>query len=138
MVIHSPFTMWDHNNLDLLPDNRAGLVERVRATLADVIRRAEDTHCQLVIENIEDKDRADRLRLARARDSDKVCVSQDAGHAHYAQVSTGAPPVDYYADAAGVSLAHVHLQDSDGYADRHWRREKVTSAGQHCSGRRDG
>ncbi|MDQ9782790.1 hypothetical protein RF094_08785, partial [Serratia marcescens] len=41
-------------------------------------------------------------------------------HANYAHHSTGAPPVDYYVDAAGDMLTHVHLQDTDGYADRHW------------------
>ncbi|TIW76161.1 MAG: sugar phosphate isomerase/epimerase, partial [Mesorhizobium sp.] len=34
--------------------------------------------------------------------------------------STGAPPVDYFVRAAGNRLQHVHLQDADGYADRHW------------------
>jgi sugar phosphate isomerase/epimerase len=52
--------------------------------------------------------------------SKNVRVSLDTGHAHYAHASTGAPPVDYYVDAAGDMLTHVHLQDSDGYADRHW------------------
>jgi sugar phosphate isomerase/epimerase len=47
-------------------------------------------------------------------------VSVDTGHAHYAHVSTGAPPVDVFVRAAGARLAHVHLQDADGYADRHW------------------
>ena len=28
--------------------------------------------------------------------------------------------VDFYVEAAGDALAHVHLQDTDGYADRHW------------------
>jgi sugar phosphate isomerase/epimerase len=28
--------------------------------------------------------------------------------------------VDVYVRAAGGALRHVHLQDSDGYADRHW------------------
>lgn len=40
MVVHSPFTTWDHNNLDLYPDNRGNIVERVKATLAEVIARA--------------------------------------------------------------------------------------------------
>src|SRR5215831_7586113 len=93
MVIHSPFTTWDHNNLDLLAENRGNLV---------------------------DKDPRDRVRLAKALESPKVRVSLDTGHANYAHVSTGAPPVDYYVDAAGDMLAHVHLQDSDGFADRHW------------------
>jgi sugar phosphate isomerase/epimerase len=30
------------------------------------------------------------------------------------------PPVDYYVDAADDDLAHVHIQDTDGYSDRHW------------------
>ena len=31
-----------------------------------------------------------------------------------------APGVTVVSDAAGDQLAHVHIQDSDGYADRHW------------------
>jgi sugar phosphate isomerase/epimerase len=120
MVIHSPFTTWDHNNLDMQPDNRANLIERVRATMSDVIACAEQANCEIVIENIEDKDPQDRVNLAQAFGSAKLRVSLDTGHANYAHVSTGAPPVDYYVEAAGNMLTHVHLQDSDGYADRHW------------------
>jgi sugar phosphate isomerase/epimerase len=120
MVIHSPYTTWDHNNLDLYPGGREAVIERVRATLTDVIRRAERIGCELVIENIEDKDPHERVRLAKALDSKNVRVSIDTGHAFYAHISTGAPPVDYYVDAAGDMLTHVHLQDTDGYADRHW------------------
>jgi len=46
--------------------------------------------------------------------------SLDTGHANYAHISTGAPPVDYYVETAGDMLTHVHLQDTDGFADRHW------------------
>ncbi|MDQ8732267.1 sugar phosphate isomerase/epimerase family protein [Bradyrhizobium sp. LHD-71] len=120
MVIHSPYTTWDHNNLDLYPGNREASIERVQATLSEVIRRAEQIGCELVIENIEDKDPHERVRLAKALNSKNVRVSLDTGHAHYAYTSTGAPPVDYYVDAAGDMLTHVHIQDSDGYADRHW------------------
>jgi sugar phosphate isomerase/epimerase len=49
-----------------------------------------------------------------------VRVSLDTGHANYAHLSTGGPPIDYYVHAAGDLLHHVHLQDTDGYADRHW------------------
>lgn len=120
MVIHSPFTTWDHNNLDVTPGSREGLIERVRATLGDVIARAEQSGCEIVIENIEDKDPRDRVNLAAALGSAQVRVSLDTGHANYAHQSTGAPPVDYYVGAAGDMLSHVHLHDSDGYADRHW------------------
>ena len=120
MVIHSPFTTWDHNNLDLYPDARSSLLERVRSTLVEVVARAENTGCEIVIENIEDIDPHARVQLAAAFGSKSVRVSLDTGHAYYAHMSTGAPPVDYYVDAAGDQLAHVHIQDSDGYADRHW------------------
>lgn len=120
MVVHSPYTTWDYNNLDLYPGNREAVIERVQATLSDVIRRAEQIGCELVIENIEDKDPHARVQLARALNSKNVRVSLDTGHALYAHMSTGAPPVDYYVDAAGETLTHVHLQDADGFSDRHW------------------
>ncbi|MBN2629521.1 MAG: sugar phosphate isomerase/epimerase, partial [Rhodobacteraceae bacterium] len=47
-------------------------------------------------------------------------VSLDTGHAELAHGRYNAPPVvDFIAAAAG-HLGHVHLQDADGYADRHW------------------
>jgi sugar phosphate isomerase/epimerase len=120
MVIHSPFTTWDYNNLDINPGSREALTERVHATLNDVVARAENIGCELVIENIEDKDPLARVQLAKSFNSKAVRVSIDTGHAHYAHVSTGAPPVDYYVDVAGEALTHVHIQDTDGYSDRHW------------------
>lgn len=120
MVIHSPFTTWDHNNLDMYPGARDALTERVHRNMTAVVRRAEDQGVTLAIENIEDKDPHARVALARSFDSPAVRVSLDTGHAMYAHGATGAPPVDYYVRAAGPMLAHVHLQDADGYADRHW------------------
>lgn len=120
MVIHSPFTTWDYNNLDINPGAGDAVVERVHLTLKDVVARAESIGCELVIENIEDKDPFARVALAKSFNGAAVRVSIDTGHAHYAHVSTGAPPVDYYFDAAGDALAHVHIQDTDGYSDRHW------------------
>ncbi len=120
MVIHSPITTWDHNNLDMMPGGFNSLIERTHATLKEVVARAENIGCELVIENIEDKDPALRVALARSFNSQAVKVSIDTGHANYACHSTGAPPVDYYVGAAGDMLAHIHVQDTDGYADRHW------------------
>jgi sugar phosphate isomerase/epimerase len=120
MVIHSPYTTWDYNNLDAFPGAQATMIARVQECLAPVVKRAEDIGCELVIENIEDKDPLARVRLAESFQSPAVKVSIDTGHAHYAHVSTGAPPVDVYVHAAGAQLNHVHLQDMDGYADRHW------------------
>lgn len=120
MVIHSPYTTWDHNNLDQYDTGHSGVIERAHETLRTVVRRAEAQGVQLVIENIEDMNPADRLHLARSFDSDAVKLSIDTGHAHYAHVTNGAPPVDYFVKSAGNMLHHIHLQDAEGYADRHW------------------
>ena len=120
MVIHSPYTTWSYNNLDNLPDARQEVVDLTHATLDPVVGRAEDLGVTLVIENIEDKDPDIRCALARSFDSPSVRVSIDTGHAHYAHGSTGAAPVDYFVHRAGNLLEHVHLQDADGHADRHW------------------
>ena len=120
MVIHSPLTTWDHNNLAQYPRGRENLIDRTHTTLSRVVARAEQLGCVLVIENIEDLDPTFRSELADSFGSDHVAVSIDTGHANYAHWSNGGPPVDYYIHAAGERLAHIHLQDTDGHADRHW------------------
>lgn len=120
MVVHSPYSTWDYNNLDNYDGGRDRMIELCHLTMKDAVARAGDIGCELVIENIEDKDPHDRVRLADSFNSKAVAVSIDTGHAHYAHGSTGAPPVDYFVKAAGNRLRHVHLQDADGYADRHW------------------
>lgn len=120
MVVHSPYTTWDQNNLDNSRNGRPDLIGRVHQTMTEVVRRAEDQGVTLVIENIEDIDPMDRRRLAESFDSPAVRLSIDTGHAEYAHGATGAPPVDYFVSSAGDMLEHVHLQDADGYADRHW------------------
>ncbi|MBL8574923.1 MAG: sugar phosphate isomerase/epimerase [Hyphomicrobiaceae bacterium] len=120
MVIHSPYTTWDYNNLDNNPGSRVQIIERCHDALRTVVARAEELGVTLVIENIEDKDPMARVELARSFESKAVRVSLDTGHANYAHGSTGAPPVDYFVRVAGDMLHHVHLQDTDGHADRHW------------------
>ncbi|MGF1650564.1 MAG: sugar phosphate isomerase/epimerase family protein [Hyphomicrobiaceae bacterium] len=121
LVIHSPFTTWDWYNAPTRPASREAKVGRVHDVMRDAVRLAEGEGVVIVIENIEDKDPGARVALARSFGSQAVKVSLDTGHAHYAHRATGAPPVDLYVSAAGADLAHVHLQDGDGYADRHWR-----------------
>ena len=121
MVVHSPFRTWDSYNDGNRPGRRERKINRVRKTLGHIVKRAEDAGVTIVIENVEDKDPGVRVELARSFDSPAVQVSLDTGHAHYAHGATGAPPVDYYVRAAGDLLSHVHLQDADGFADRHWR-----------------
>lgn len=120
MVIHSPYTTWDHNNLDNNPTGRDMVIENTHATIGAAVKRAEDQGVTLVVENIEDIDPADRRTLVQSFDSPAIRLSIDTGHAHYAHGSTGAPPVDYFVHSAGELLNHIHLQDADGYADRHW------------------
>lgn len=120
MVVHSPYTTWDYNNLDYNPGGREELVTRVHETMGDVVSRAESMGVTLVLENIEDKDPHARVELVKTFNSSAFRVSLDTGHANYAHGSTGGPPVDYYVHAAGDWLEHVHLQDTDGHADRHW------------------
>ncbi|MDN5788478.1 sugar phosphate isomerase/epimerase [Pseudorhodobacter sp.] len=120
MVIHSPITSWDHGNQMASAHDAMIQIERVRFTLGPVLKRAEDTGVGLVLENIEDIDPAARCRMVDALNSPALKVSLDTGHAQYAHVTTAAPPVDAYVMAAGKRLDHVHLQDSDGFADRHW------------------
>lgn len=126
MVIHSPFTTWDWFNFGDNPrsGNRPSAFEakmdRVLALLAPAVARAEAEGVTLVIENIEDIAPGFRRELATRFASDAVRLSIDTGHAHYAHCATGAPPVDYFVTDAGAMLAHVHLQDADGFADRHW------------------
>lgn len=120
MVVHSPFTTWSYFNNRKAGASEQALLELCHAALDEVVARAETIGCVLVIENIEDIDPLARLRLADSFNSPAVALSIDTGHAHYAHGRTGAPPVDYFIRAAGNSLQHIHLQDADGYADRHW------------------
>jgi sugar phosphate isomerase/epimerase len=120
MVIHSPVTSWDHGNQQVNAFDAMIQIERVRHTLGPVLKHAENTGVGLVLENIEDIDPAARCRMVDALGSPALSVSLDTGHAQYAHYACGAPPVSAYVTAAGERLNHVHLQNSDGFADRHW------------------
>ena len=121
MVVHSPFMTWDWYNHDAWPGSKAGQIERVHDSLGEAVKRAEDAGVTIVIENIEDKDPGPWIELVSSFDSPAVRASLDTGHANYAHGATGGPPVDYFVRQAGKLLAHVHVQDTDGFADRHWR-----------------
>ncbi len=120
MVLHSPFDHWDHHNLDNGPRDRERRVGAVLETLEPAIARAEDAGVELVLENIQDIDPGLRRAVVEQADSPALRLSVDTGHAHWAHTVCGAPPADRFISGAGALLAHVHLQDTDGYADRHW------------------
>ena len=120
MVIHSPIIAWYHENLDNADDGWAQMQERVHAAIGAAVARAADMGVEMVVENIADRDPAARVRLVESFDSPGLKVSIDTGHAAYAHGICGAPAVDRYVRAAGNLLAHMHIQDADGFADRHW------------------
>ena len=120
MVVHSPFNHWHHQHFYYTPDLRDRLFEASHTNLMPAVKRAEEIGCTLMIENITDVDPAERVRLVESFDSDAVRVSLDTGHAHLMRGMADAPPVDYFVTAGGSLLDHLHLQDADGHADRHW------------------
>jgi sugar phosphate isomerase/epimerase len=120
MVIHSPYTPWDHANLDNFPRGRERAIENAHAAIGAAVKRAEAQGVTLVLENIQDIDPGERARLAESFGSAALRLSIDTGHAHCMHRTHGAPPVDYFVQRAATALEHVHLQDTDGYADRHW------------------
>ncbi len=120
MVIHSPFDLWDKHNLSNGPNDFEKRISGVLETLGPALRRAEQLGVTLVLENIKDVDPAHRRAVVEAAGSSALRLSVDTGHANWAHHMAGAPPVDRFISEANDLLAHVHLQDTDGYADRHW------------------
>lgn len=121
MVMHSPYTSWYQNNRLAQPNYAEAKLERVHLVLDPVVARAEQLGVTLVLENIQDVDPSTRRALVDSFNSKAFALSVDTGHAQLARRAAGAPPVDYFVRDAGNQLQHVHLQDVDGHADRHWR-----------------
>jgi len=120
MVLHSPYTAWYQNNVFSFPGYPEAKMARIHEVLTPVVRAAEDAGITLVLENIQDVRPETRRALVDSFGSSAIALSIDTGHAQLARRMSGAPPVaDFVCDAAD-QLAHVHLQDLDGYADRHW------------------
>lgn len=120
MVIHSPLAFLGAPGSLTAPSiGTASLFDVVHETLAEVVRLATDAGVILVIENIFDHHPLMLTDLVRSFGSPNVRQSLDVGHA-YINYLRGAPPPDYYIKTAGDLLAHLHLQDTDGYSDRHW------------------
>lgn len=120
LVLHSPYGRWFAWNRLNYEGYEQNLLERVHGIMDPVVKAAEDKGITLVIENILDVDPATRRAMVDSFDSDAIALSIDTGHAHLARRMSGAPPVDYFVRDAGDQLRHVHLQDLDGHADRHW------------------
>jgi len=121
MVVHSPLQFLGSPESITTPmmGSRATLFDLIHETMDEIVKQAESIGCMLVIENIFDKLPLLLTDLVKSFDSDCVRQSLDVGHAYINYVE-GAPPPDYYVREAGKLLGHVHLQDTDGYSDRHW------------------
>lgn len=120
MVLHSPYNRWYQWNRLNKPRYDETKLARIHDIMTPVVATAEDMGITLVIENILDVDPAHRRMMVDSFNSDAVALSIDTGHAHLARRMSNAPPVDYFVRDAGDQLKHVHLQDLDGHADRHW------------------
>lgn len=120
VVIHSPYDGWHRNNLLNFPGYAEGRAARCAETLGPVLEVCAREGVALVVENIQDADPAHRRAMVEGIGSDWLRLSIDTGHAQLARRMSGAPPVDYFVRDAGTLLSHVHLQDVDGHADRHW------------------
>jgi len=120
MVMHSPFNHWDTLNRCNYPNSLQMKLDAAMLVLEPVAARARDIGCGLMLENIEDADPTLRHTLCREVGTDVMRLSVDTGHAALAHGQNDAPPVVDFILAAGADLGHVHLQDADGWADRHW------------------
>lgn len=120
MVLHSPYTLWYQNNIFSSPDYATSKLGRIHDILGPVVRAAESMGITLVIENIHDVRPETRRAMVDSFGSKAIALSIDTGHAQLARAMSGAPPVEDFVRDAGQQLAHVHLQDVDGHADRHW------------------
>ena len=120
MVVHSPFNFWHVLNYTNYPHLRPALMKACTDCLVPVLARAAEHGVTLALENIDDTSPADRADLADMIDHPNLRLSVDVGHADLAHNNYNAPPALDVLNHAANRLAHVHLQDVDGHADRHW------------------
>ena len=122
MVVHSPFDNWHEFNRRNVFEGQTLLgrvVEAVKEVMGPALKLGETHGVELVVENIKDITPSIRREMIEHLGSPAMKLSIDTGHAHIAGRASGAPPVDIYVSDAGDMLRHVHLQDGDGWADRH-------------------
>lgn len=120
MVLHSPIA-----NLGTPLDTFARThyldpEETIHALFDPVVARAASVGCALVIETVYDREPLPWIEMIRHFESPYLRASIDVGHV-FINHKLGAPPPDHWIFHAGALLGHVHLQDTDGYTDRHWR-----------------
>jgi sugar phosphate isomerase/epimerase len=121
MVVHSPYQLLGDPVITSAPDLNLGEIKALAVdTLLPVVKRAGEIGCTLMIECIFDRHPIALVDFVRTFDSEFVRMSVDVGHAFINHTWQGAPPPDVWVREAGALLGHVHLQDTDGWSDRHW------------------
>jgi sugar phosphate isomerase/epimerase len=121
MVIHSPFTTFGSPYITHSSKSyKQREIVTVQGLLEKLLPMAERVKCQLVIENIYDTNPALLIELVSGIDSPYLGLSIDTGHAYLTSL-IGGPSPDQWIRETGPWLGHVHLQDTDGLADRHWK-----------------
>jgi sugar phosphate isomerase/epimerase len=120
MVIHSPFEFFGDAFVPHTTDKSLDEIIALSIDLfSEVLSHAEEAQCVLVFENTYDKRPGPLVKLVRQFDSPLVKCSVDLGHA-YLTHRQGGTPADRWISETGDLLAHTHLHDNDGAADRHW------------------
>ena len=117
LVVHSPFVSHGGPYAGLVTPE---LLDTVHATLDPVVAAARAAGCLIVVEVVFDLRVDPLLETVRSFAAEHVRLSLDVGHARVMQTQ-GGPPPDFWIGAGGALLAHVHLHDTDGVRDRHWR-----------------
>jgi sugar phosphate isomerase/epimerase len=120
MVVHSPFEFFGHPQVAHAPHRGLDrLIELATKVLEPVLGQARGTGCTLVVEVCYDASTVPLLALIRAIGGEGLRLSVDVGHAFLMQ-RAGGPPPDQWIRDGGALLEHLHLQDTDSHADRHW------------------
>lgn len=120
IVIHSPFIPFGNPNLAYTePKKFQQELKIAQNVLGGLLPMAQEIGCVFVIENVYDTNPQPLIDLVSSFHSPCVRMSLDVGHAFLTQQSGGPSPEQWMRKVAPL-LAHVHLHDSDGQADRHW------------------
>jgi sugar phosphate isomerase/epimerase len=121
MVLHSPFSWFGNAFTNHSPrSKRQYIIDAAHAILTPLMPMAEQMGCTFVFEVCYDLNVVPLLDLVRSFNSPLVRLSIDTGHAFVNQQRGGATPDQWVYEGADI-LEHVHVQDVDGQADRHWQ-----------------
>jgi len=124
--IHGPFAGFE---LDVKDREIREVVQKRLGQALDVCEKLGATQMVLHspydhwdLTNLDNNARARGKRISAVLDTLAPALrrAEALGVEMVLEVMAGGPPVDRFVSFAGDLLTHVHLQDADGYADRHW------------------